>query len=188
MLLSHFASHADKVFTSEYSTPEDNVHKPGGLWLSDESGYGWLSFLRDRVSQGNSEWADAYEVWKYKYDFIVEPSQLHRVLCLQTPADIKAFTSYYQESSDRECGGAYATHIEWTRVKAEYKGILITPFQPKYSRIDPRFHWYRFDCASGCFWDISCLRQIKIPNTTVASCLRATEYCGTSGWNTGSQE
>ncbi len=52
-------------------------------------------------------------------------------------------------------------HIEWGRVKAAYKGILITPFHQNLPRTAPDFHWYKgWDCASGCFWNLTCLRQV----------------------------
>ncbi len=55
-------------------------------------------------------------------------------------------------------------HIDWQRVKSDYKGILISLYQQELSYLNgaPMFHWYRFDCACGCFWDIS--RLIAVPD------------------------
>ena len=39
-VLFHYSKEADKVFSTDYC-PGDNDHKPGGLWLSDDSDYGW---------------------------------------------------------------------------------------------------------------------------------------------------
>ena len=103
---------------------------------------------------------------QHRYDFIIDPCQLDQVLVLGTPDDLRRFTSAYRESSPRGCvvngQPGYGLHIEWHRVKSDYKGILITPYQQELSHKNgsPKFHWYRFDCASGCFWDITCLKLI----------------------------
>lgn len=54
-----------------------------------------------------------------------------------------------------------AGNTDWSRVKANCRGILITPFQRGLSRREPEFHWYRFACAGGCFGDASCLVQVS---------------------------
>ena len=132
--------------------------------MSDDSEYGWCELVHDLVRRGSSGWEDGNELLQHKYDFIIDPSQLDQILVLSTPDDLRRFTSPYGEPSLRRCvvdgEPGYGLHIEWHRIKSEYKGILITPFQRELSHRNgnPKFHWYRFDCASGCFWDISCLK------------------------------
>ena len=160
-MLSHYSKYIDKTFSNRHPIPDNNEHKPGGLWLSDDSDYGWQAFVLDRLRWGSSDWADGEELLRYRYDFTIDPRQLDRILVLSTPDDLSRFTSNYQEASPRRCvvdgKTEYGLHIEWQRVKDEYMGILISPFQTELSRKEPSFHWYRFDCASGCFWDVACL-------------------------------
>ena len=165
-MLFHYSKEADKIFCSDCPTPLDNDHKPGGLWLSDDSDYGWYDFVLDRLRDGSSEWADGEELLQYRYDFAIDPRQSDRILLLKTPDDLRRFTLHYREATVRECvvrgKPGCGLHIEWERVKADYKGIMITPFHRALSCNDPiLFHWYNgFDCASGCFWDITCLTQV----------------------------
>ena len=175
-VLSHYSKNANIPFSVD-QIRHDNEHKPGGLWLSDDSDYGWYELVLDQVRSGSSEWADGEELLQNRYDFIVDPRQLDKVLVLRTPAALRGFTLKYQEASPRECEVegkvGYGRHIEWHRVKTDYKGILITPYQRElpHRRGDPDFHWYRFDCASGCFWDPTCLRPIsrpQVPSTETA--------------------
>ena len=162
-MLFHYSEDADKIFSTARMRG-DNDHKPGGLWLSDDSDYGWYDFVLDRLREGSSEWADAHEGLRYRYGFAIDPRWSNRILSLKTPDDLRWFTSRYREATVRKCvvdgQPGCGLHIEWGRVMDDYKGILISPFHRALSRKDPFFHWYRFDCASGCFWDTSCLTQV----------------------------
>ena len=166
-MLSHYSKCHDKVFSRDHPVPCDNEHKPGGLWLSDDSDYGWFDFVSERLQSGSSDWADGNELLRFRYDFILNPGQVNRILVLRTPEDMRKFTSKYREAYPRLCvvDGelGFGVHIEWSRVKANFKGILITPYQAGLShrKGDLDYHWYRFDCASGCFWDISCLTMVR---------------------------
>ena len=167
-MLFHYSKKADVSF-SMAQMPDDNDHKPGGLWLSDDSDCGWRDRVLERLRGGHSDWVDAYKGLQYRYGFTIDPCLSDRVLKLKTPDDLRRFTSHYREAACRECNVAgepgWGLHIEWERVKDDYMGILITPFHPDLALAgkagkDPFFHWYRFDCASGCFWDITCLTQV----------------------------
>ena len=161
-MLTHYSRDPIQVFSNALHR-DDNDHKPGGLWLSDESDYGWSAVVSAQLRLGTRGWEDGDELLRYRYDFSIDPKQLGRILLLRTPDDLRRFTSDYREASPRECVDdgkpGFGLHIEWHRVKSDYKGILITPYQPElsYRNGNPDFHWYRFDCASGCFWDITCL-------------------------------
>ena len=163
-ILSHYSKYPGKVFCTDCPTPPDNDHKPGGLWLSDDSEYGWPELVHGLVSSGSSGWEDGNELLQHRYDFIIDPAQLDQILVLSTPDDLQSFTTAYGEASYRGClvngEPGYGLHIEWHRIKSDYKGILITPYQRELSHRNgtPKFHWYRFDCASGCIWDITCLK------------------------------
>ena len=162
-ILTHYGRKPNETFSPDYPVPRDNGHNPGGLWLSDDSEYGWAAFVQDRVLQGSAYWVKIKDRWSYRYDFAIDPAQSDRIVVLATPVELQEFASEYGEASSKECVAdgktGYGIHIEWQRVKADYKGILISPYQSELSYLngDPTFHWYRFDCACGCFWDISCL-------------------------------
>lgn len=181
MVLHHYCEKAGKVFpTFPKEDPQDGpydqvdkmtgrIHKPGGLWLSDDSDNdGWLDLVQTQLRNGREDWVqdkdELQNKLQYRYEFVIDPCQfqLGRVLWLETPADLQRFTQDYGEESSRDCKvndkPGYGWHIEWKRVKADYMGILITPFQRDLLQ-DPFFHWYTFDCASGCFWDTTCLTQ-----------------------------
>ncbi len=165
-VLSHYSKRPGKVFSADFPTSSDNEHKPGGLWLSDDSVFGWYALVSKLVRRGASGWEDGTELLRYRYDFTIDPLQAEQILVLGTPDDLRNFVTTYGEGSLRDCvidgKSDYGRHINWQRIKSEYKGILITPFQADLShrKGDPEFHWYRFDCASGCFWDITCLTPV----------------------------
>jgi hypothetical protein len=47
--------------------------------------------------------------------------------------------------------------IDWLKVKSEYQGIIISPYQWE-CRLSMDSSWYYgWDCASGCIWDINCI-------------------------------
>ena len=160
-ILTHYSAEP-LVSLRRVSIVLDNLHSPGGLWLSDESEYGWSNYLEYAVRRNPSEWGDAGETWKYRTDFEVDTSQL---LWLKTESELHQFSSKYGEAQERNCdddssGSGYGLHIGWHSVKAEYKGILISPYQERLSHHhgNPKFHWYRFGCASSCVWDLTCLK------------------------------
>jgi len=162
-LLSHYSREPVQAFSVDFPVRGDNAHKPGGLWLSDDSEYGWRAFVMDRVAEGCSGWADGEELFNYRYDFEIVEHEDGQVLYLESSSELYEFARSYGELGFRECVVddtlGYGLHIGWDQVKADYMGILIAPFHPSLSRKEPYFHWYRFDCASGCFWDMSCLRS-----------------------------
>ena len=145
-VLFHYSEEADKTFCMARMRG-DNDHKPGGLWLSDDSDYGWRAFVLDRVNDGSPCWADADKGLRYKYGFTINPCCSDKILKLKTPDDLRCFTAHYREAARRACDepGGYGVHIDWERVRAHYKGILITPFTQTW-------HWQ--------------VKQVKTPSTT----------------------
>lgn len=60
-MLSHYSKEPIEVFSNALHR-DDNEHKPGGLWLSDESDYGWSAFVLAQLQSGSSDWADGNEL------------------------------------------------------------------------------------------------------------------------------
>ena len=144
------------------SPVQDNAHSPGGLWLSDDSCYGWLHYLERARIENPDEWGDVSETWGYRTEFGIDTDD--QVLWLRTENGLNWFVLEYGEPRESSCvsdrsKAGYGWHIDWDRVKADYKGILISPYQEHLSHHhgNARFHWYRFGCASACVWDLSCL-------------------------------
>lgn len=163
-------THYSKKSSLNLSRPPlrgDLDHKPAGLWLSDDRDYGWYQLVTEQVNNGHWPQEDL-EKLNYIYKFVIKPSQLATVRFLSTAEGLRKFTDEY--GSDRTCRKGYndttvvgyGKHIDWKRVKSRYKGVMITPYQEGLSHRfqDPEFHWYRFDCASGCVWDTSCLQSV----------------------------
>lgn len=169
-ILTHY--HPSPIFNLQrFSDRVDNAHSPGGLWLSDETEYGWTRFVQDQVRINPSgPWARDRETWKYQTLFEVDTEE---ILWLKTTHDLHQFTTNYGEPKHRYCYNdpekpdkiGYGLHVNWSTVKTEHKGILISPYQDRLSNRhgDPQFHWYRFDCASACIWDASCLKIMPNP-------------------------
>ena len=174
-VMTHY-SREPLVILQRFSPRGDNPHSPGGLWLSDDSEYGWRQYLQYAAQINPGEWHDAGETWKCSTDFEVDTGQL---LWLKTGSDLHQFALDYGEPQERNCdngrpGSGYGLHIEWKKVKAKHKGILISPYQERLSHYhgNPKFHWYRFGCASACVWDSSCLRPTINITIVDASTLR----------------
>ena len=51
--------------------------------------------------------------------------------------------------------------IDWAEVASKYDGIIISPYQWSL-RLDMEMMWYYgWDCASGCIWNISAIKELK---------------------------
>lgn len=130
------------------NTPPSNrrVHKPEGLWLSDESDFGWRQWCIDE------QWG--VSALKHWTDFRVDRS---RVLWLSEAAQIERLALKYT-SRDRAYRFRDEPDVDWVAIGRDYAGIVITPYQWDV-RLDVRWY-YGWDVASGCFWDVSCLERV----------------------------
>ena len=122
------------------------AYKPAGLWLSDESAeISWSEWCRNEQFGIGSMWTD----------FDVDMAD---VLHISTERGLRKFTDIFgiqQELSQRYS----RIEIDWSTVGARYKGLLITPYIWS-CRLDLDWY-YGWDCASGVFWDVSCLTLIE---------------------------
>ena len=158
---------------SRYSPRPDNLHIPGGLWLSDGS---WQNVIIESIQDGKKGWH--YKHLKYVTVFAVQPSASKEFLVIEDEPAMHQFADQYGDgrnnvchpptrcdecnhNSSIRCFDCFGLHIEWDRVREDYDGIAITPFQRNLSHRcgDPKFHWYRFDCASWCLWNEECFSQ-----------------------------
>ena len=131
-----------------------------------------------------TEWCYGDLRYKTVFEFSPDDHGGH-VLTIASVEDMQDFLDNYLETKKRNCnsnelksikkrcipdcsGSCYnchGFHIEWNRVRDNYKGLALTFYSEKFSyrHKDPRLHWSRLDCASWCFWDreLSCLTTLE---------------------------
>lgn len=148
--LSHFGAEVDLTRTYDQEGKYKRGDKPCGLWLSDESDYGWSEWCRQE------EFVDTDA--QLRTDFRIRPSA--NVLHLDTAQSILDFTQKWGiESGHSLFGWSNARDIDWPKISKQYDGILITPYQPV-CHLDVR--WYYFwDVASACIWNLDCLERVS---------------------------
>ena len=117
--------------------PGSPYSKPLGFWLSDESSEdSWSAWCA----------AEEFPIGSHRTDFRAD---LSNVLHLSSDTDLMRFHDEY----------VVRIYPDWERVGTEYKGILITPYA---WNLRLELDWYYgWDCASGCFWDLSCLTPVE---------------------------
>jgi hypothetical protein len=118
--------------------------KPCGLWLS-----------------AGDDWAQ----WCIENEFALDDlavrarvtlKESDRLLWLQTVQEILYFQTKYVRLVE---GFATFVGIDWTRVAADYAGILIAPYQ---GTARHSIMWYYvWDCASACIWDPSIIERVE---------------------------
>lgn len=148
MILSHFS---DKYFILDknwkyYDRPDGEIgnFKPIGLWLSHEvDDMGWKSWCLIEQFQ--------LEKLTYRRDFtIVKPE---KILHLDSDASIFDFDNEYKMQLYRSINT-----IDWKRVKSEFGGIVISPYQ--WACRNAYTWYYGFDVASACIWDLSTIEEV----------------------------
>ena len=123
--------------------------KPVGLWVSDESDFGWSRWCR----------GEEFHVEALANAHLVTLKPNANILLLKTVGEIDSFTEKYSISM---FPGVDLKTIDWKRVASEYQGLVITPYQWE-RRLDPDSHWYySWDVASGCIWDTDCIESITL--------------------------
>jgi hypothetical protein len=123
----------------------DPTTKPNGLWLS--VGDEWMGWCRD----------EEYGLTHYIHEHDVTLTDGANVLKLTSTGDLDGFSRDY----GRRLSSSYpSVYIDWTRVAADYEGIVIAPYQWE-RRYTPHTHWYYgWDVASGCIWDRAAIAEV----------------------------
>lgn len=134
--------------------------KPNGFWISVEGKGDWLSYLEHE--SGDSDL----------------PPHTHEIV-LATDARIlriDSFEAIMDFSRSHIVKGGWASRvsasyeIDWNRVRTEWQGIIIAPYQ-RPARTHPESMWYyAWDCASGCIWDPAAIASTRLlpPERAVA--------------------
>lgn len=147
MLTYHFSKIPDLDFVPARQFPEPSM-KPNGLWVSDESEYGWSQWTEDTGCMDVS-----------RKHMIPVTLNMERILLLSTVEEIDGFTEEYGNKPDWHQVDRVVSFdipfrlIRWDKVAEEYCGIMITPYQWD-RRLSGAAKWwyYPWDCASGCIW------------------------------------
>ncbi len=82
----------------------------------------------------------------------------HHLLFMSTREQLSAFTKAYSLKLKDETRIA----IDWTKVAAEYQGVLIAPFFAEHDDYDDLFWYGAWGCASGCIWDKDAISGISL--------------------------
>lgn len=143
------------------------VGKPRGFWLSDEDDWGWR------------DWCEAEE-WNmdglaHATEFRLTPGA--NVLHIATDDEFEAFGAEYRVPAYPGLAGVSRLEaIDWARLRTEYDGIIISPYQNA-RRFDFVNFWYAgWDVASGCIWNLSAIEpvapcgQVQIHRSTTVVC------------------
>ena len=112
-----------------------HAYKPRGLWVSDESDYGWRQWCED----------NQYSCGKFAYP--VQLASHHNILIISSVKELIEFTETFLYDHQ------WMQQIDWYRVAKQYDGILISPYLGTFGP-DNHLNWYYgWDCASGCIWN-----------------------------------
>lgn len=152
------AGRPDKAgrFLFKQSYPNHDFDKPKGLWVSDDSDYGWAEWCKDN---------------NFRPEDLKIKTRIHihdhaRILLLDSADEILKFTrmfgvlptltqQMFNERPELESDPFFISQrgINWVAVAQQYQGILITPYLWSCRMHDTARWYYPWDCASGCIWD-----------------------------------
>lgn len=158
MKLLHYTDKEFELKPWKYS--QEDTHwraKPTGLWVSVEGPCDWKSWCESEEFELD-HLAVCYEV-KLK-----RGSKILRLKTMKSIYELAARYYYIRPQWDNPEGRRICSNYEinWERVKEEYQGIIIAPYQWP-CRLHPLCNWYYgWDCASGCLWDLTCIKEFKV--------------------------
>ncbi|MDR4305883.1 hypothetical protein IHQ68_04485 [Chelatococcus sambhunathii] len=127
----------------------DRFFKPNGLWISDESDYGWSHWTAD------VGFYRRHGRPRHSYSVRIKPGS--DVLWIKDQAQLVRF----EQEFDRYFGtlDGFRYRIDWARVAERFQGILITPHLWE-CRWGSSLWYSAWNCASGCIWDPEAIAEI----------------------------
>jgi hypothetical protein len=151
--LTHYAAEPVTLRRDLIYRNHDLGYKPGGLWVSVDSDYGWAEWCRDERF--------GLDRLKVPHDVVLRSDA--NVLLVDTLDKLDAFAKQYrgprfpdspEMSATMQQGG-----IRWKDVRATYQGLIIAPYQWERRLSMDFFFYYGWDCASGCIWDLDAIES-----------------------------
>lgn len=128
---------------------QDVYFKPKGLWYG--IGTAWIDWVRTEMPD-----------WESDNVFLIDIDTT-KIKVLSTLDEIIAFNKEYgvvDANSSFKNTFFSNRDIDWRKVASEYSGFEISPYIWKARNL---FMWYStFDIASGCIWDGSIIKQVKL--------------------------
>ena len=149
MKLYHFAEDEfvlDK--NRKYTLREPRLPmKPTGLWLSDETDYGWSKWCAE----------NNFGCLKHVYKCTIKTD---KILHLKNVPELKSFTKQYPLAEIPGLESLLSEqYIDWAKVMDEYDGILISPYQ---WTVRLSIMWYYcWDVASMCVWNLDAIENFQ---------------------------
>lgn len=148
MKLRHFSNQKQiKIYSCHQSN--NLTTKPVGFWISDEESYGWREWCND----------NEFRLKHYKYEHEVILNDDANILYLRSADDIDDFTDDFGNVLFDDTHFGY---INWFKVAEKYDGIIITPYIWERRHTPETFWYYGWDCASGCVWNDSAIKEVKL--------------------------
>lgn len=135
--------------------------KPHGIWFSVED---YENFPNDCTWKEWCKNVDFYlEFLTRSYQIILNKDA--KILHLKTKKELFDFTNLYRNTTGRSALENDTNEIQWDKVKSQYQGIIIAPYQWD-CRLSSESSWYYgWDCSCGCIWDISCIKEFNEVST-----------------------
>ena len=168
--------------------------------MSENRQDGWKKLVLSSIQGRPKEWCR--NDLRYKTEFRFDTSDINSIRLIETLDELNQFVDDYRESDQRfcnridivdvrkecnrlgcqgQCFNCYGFHINWSRVKSDYKGLALKCYSGDMSHKTKvaELHWTRFDCSSWCFWDTSHLSVIGQSKKTKYKCdgLCKSRYC-----------
>ena len=147
-MLVHFSREPLNTIESRSQIRDPLGMKPKGLWVSDESSYGWKEWCAENEFN-TSRFAFAHQIH-------LKPDA--KILRIDTVEKLQAFDREYALPKFMDLN--MMRGIDWARLAETHQGILISPYQWS-CRMDLLWY-YGWDCASGCVWDADAIERITI--------------------------
>jgi hypothetical protein len=158
MKLIHYTNEKFSLEPKQYNQSEIIwKSKPNGLWVSVEGEDGW------------KEWCESEEfrLENLVISYEVKLKKKANILHLRTHEEIINFSKLYpfikpqwDTPEGRLICASY--EIDWEKVAENYEGIIISPYQWECRLARESSWYYGWDCASGCIWDLECIKEFKL--------------------------
>lgn len=132
-----------------------SYEKPRGFWITDDSESCWREWcVGERFG---------LEALTHKHEVVLDESG---VLILRNEWELDDFTRefrvYQWWGPDGDPRKYRDICIDWAKVAERYTGLIITPYQGS-RRLHDGYSWYyTWDCASGCIWKASAIKEIRL--------------------------
>ena len=149
--LIHYARRSlHTIYSVEQGERPDG--KPTGLWVSAEGASDWAAYCKSTYPR-HLEGIVATEV-------VLHPSAA--ILHISNVVMFDEFEKRYYMHANFDNPWTPFNGIDWGLVAKRYEGIVISPY--RYERRYERggiMWYYTWDCASGCIWDRSAVKEIR---------------------------